>query len=250
MKTIKNTLLAAALLAGQIAFSQETATRQLSSFSKVQLSGTFDVVLEQGNANTAKIEVQGIDPSKIITEVEGDALNVYMEKGEYHHFKAKVYITYKTLQAINKSGTGDLVSKSPLSASEFNLNSSGSGNIHFESKIKTPALSLRNSGSGNIKINGIEADNAELAFSGSGNIELGAGYAKKESIQLSGSGNVDADDIKAETCTAALSGSGNINVNVSNSLEGRIAGSGNITYEGDAQVKKLGIIGSGKISKK
>jgi len=56
--------------------------------------------------------------------------------------------------------------------------------------------------------------------------------------------------LKSNECIASISGSGSIDISVSQSLEGRIAGSGNINYEGDAQVTKAGIIGSGRIHKK
>ncbi|MES1225485.1 MAG: DUF2807 domain-containing protein, partial [Bacteroidota bacterium] len=55
--------------------------------------------------------------------------------------------------------------------------------------------------------------------------------------------------VKSNECIASISGSGNIEVSVSKLLEGKIAGSGSISYQGDAQVKQAGIIGSGRIRK-
>ena len=68
-------------------------------------------------------------------------------------------------------------------------------------------------------------------------------------FDLDGSGNVSAYGVKSNECTASISGSGNIEVSVSQSLEGIIAGSGSINYQGDAQVKQMGISGSGRIRK-
>jgi hypothetical protein len=48
-----------------------------------------------------------------------------------------VEVTYKNLDAIDKSGSGNLSCESDLSsASDFDLNSSGSGNITIKRKIK------------------------------------------------------------------------------------------------------------------
>jgi hypothetical protein len=238
------------LLTTTIAFSQGTESRKLSTFSKLELTGSLEAFMEKGSEESVKIVTEGVSTEKIITDVKGNTLEVYMEKGNYHNIRVKVYITYKSLDAIDKSGSGNLTCNSDLSSSDFELNSSGSGNIIFLKKIKAQQVKLRKSGSGNIKLGALETDDADLEFSGSGDFHVSDGYAKKQSIHLSGSGNFIGNGLKSNECSAFISGSGSIDISVSQSLEGTIAGSGNITYEGDAQVTKAGIIGSGRIHKK
>ena len=66
---MKNLLLAVILFIPCIVFSQGTEMRNPSSFTKIEVSGAFDTFVEQGNEETVRIEAEGIDPKKILTEV-------------------------------------------------------------------------------------------------------------------------------------------------------------------------------------
>lgn len=250
MKTMKNLLVCASLLVAGIASAQETETRKLSSFSKIGVAGPFDVIIEKGGEESAKISVEGVPLNKVITEVKGGTLEISLERGDYSHkMKGKIYVTYKNIDAIEKSGSGNLTCNSDFSAANFDFGFSGSGNVETKS-IKAQKVRITKSGSGNIKVDAVETDNADLSLSGSGDLQISGGKAKNQSVHISGSGNVKAHGLKSNECSASVSGSGNIDVSVSQLLEGVISGSGNITYDGDAQVKKMGISGSGRISKR
>jgi hypothetical protein len=250
MVTIKNLLVCGSLLVSTIIFSQGTETRNLSSFSKLQVSGSLEAFLEKGNEESVKIVTEGVSTERVITDVKGNILKVELERGDYRNIKVKVYITYKSLDEIDKAGSGNLTCNSDLSSSDFKLNAGGSGNVFINKKIKAQQVTLRKTGSGKIKIGALETDDADLNSSGSGDFEVSDGNAKKQSIHLSGSGNFIGDGLKSEECIATISGSGNIDISVSQSLEGKISGSGNINYAGEAQVSKAGIVGSGRIHKR
>ncbi len=129
MNTVKNLLVCGSLLISSMAFSQGTETRKLSSFSKLEVSGSFDVNMETGNEESVKIIAEGVGLEKIITEVKGNTLDIYLERGEYRNIKVKIYLTCKSIDAIDKSGSGNLTCNSDLSADNFDLDFSGSGNV-------------------------------------------------------------------------------------------------------------------------
>jgi hypothetical protein len=247
-----NALLMILLLITVAATAQQTETRNTPGFDKLDIGGPFDAVLKQGNETSVKITAENIDVKKILTETKGNTLRIFLVKGIYHNIKIKLEITYKNLDAIERSGSGNLICESDISSpGDFHLNSSGSGNITVKGKIKATGQAIvGKSGSGNIKLAGLQAEGVHMNFSGSGNFDIDEGNAKTQTIRLSGSGNVSAYGLKTETCTAAVSGSGDIKVYVSNLLEAKIVGSGNINYRGDAQVKKVSVHGSGRIDKK
>jgi hypothetical protein len=249
MKMVKNLFAATLLLTAGIVAAQQTETRKLSSFNKAAISGPFDVFMEKGNEESVKLVVENVSPDKVITEVKGNTLEISLEKGNYRNVKGKIYVTYKSVEAIDKSGSGNLVCNSDLSAGTFTADLSGSGNVNCK-KIKAERIWIQKSGSGNIKVETMETTDADLSLSGSGDLEVHDGYTKKQSVHISGSGNVRAHGLKSNECAASVSGSGNIDVSISQTLEGIVSGSGNITYDGDAQVKKMGISGSGRISKR
>lgn len=251
MKIITIVLLLGSLLAAGTVLAQQTETRKVNDFTKLDIGGSFDAVLRQGNEASVKIITENIDTKKILTQTNGNTLKVSLEKGFYNHIKIKLEITYKNLDAIYKSGSGNLTCKSDLGgAGDFNLSLSGSGNMTLEGTVKGANISIGRSGSGNMNLARLQSDRSKMHFSGSGNFEVRDGATKTQTIHLSGSGNVSAYGLKTETCDAAVSGSGDIEVNVSNSIEAFISGSGNIEYRGNAQVTKLEVHGSGRISKK
>ena len=244
---MKNLLFFVILLVSNAVVAQETETRKVSSFSKLEAGGSFDVIIEKGNENVITIEASGVNPEKIITEVRGDVLKVYMEKGNYRNVQATVYITYENLEAISHSGSGNMICKSDLAAPEFTMSNSGSGNLKSQGNIKAEHLSFSLSGSGSSELASLETEDFALTLSGSGNFKATSGYATKISIQKSGSGNVNAFGVKSDLCTVSTSGSGNVSVYANKSIEGNISGSSNINYQGDAMVSKVKVSGSGKI---
>jgi hypothetical protein len=252
MKKGKNAFLMMLLLITAAASAQQTETRNTPAFDKLEVGGPFDAVLKQGNETSVKITAENIDVKKIITESKGNTLKISLVKGIYHNIKIKLEITYKNLDAINRSGSGNLTCESDLSSpGDFHLGASGSGNITVKGKIKAAGQAIvGKSGSGNIKLAGLQAEGVHMNFSGSGNFSVDEGSAKTQTVRLSGSGNVSAYGLKTETCTASVSGSGDIKVYASSVLEATISGSGNINYRGDAQVKKISVHGSGRIDKK
>ncbi len=250
LKPMKKYLLLIGLpLLVQAVYAQETETRRVDSFHELEAGGSFDVIIEQGEENVIRIEARNIDPAKIKTEVRGDVLRVYQEKGDYKNMRATVYITYENLDAISGSGSGNLICKSPLAASTFDVSNSGSGNLECEAGIKAEQLSLDMSGSGNVTLATIETEDFDLSMSGSGNFEADKGYATQLTIHKSGSGNIQATGVNSEQCAVSMSGSGNAELSVSQTIQGNLSGSSNVRYKGDATVSNVKISGSGGINR-
>jgi len=237
------------VLLATFANGQTTENRKLSSFDKVYISGALDAVLENGSEESVKIESANIETSKIVTELKGQSLYVYIDpKNEnYRNIRVKVFITCKNLVMIHKSGSGNLSGGASFKSADFDLDVSGSGNINLEGSILGKVVRVNKSGSGNIKLRNIEAEDISVIVSGSGNTEITKGITKKQTIRLSGSGNINMPNVDSEASTATISGSGDIDIRASKSLEGKISGSGNILYHGNAQVTNSSFSGSGRI---
>jgi hypothetical protein len=240
------------VLVASLANSQTTENRKLSAFEKVDISGSLDAVLVNGNDESVKIESSSMPIANIITEVKGNALYVYIDNKNknYHNSRVKVFITCKNLVSIHKSGSGNLSGGAFFKAADFDLDMSGSGNIILDGSIQGKDIRFNKSGSGNIKVGSIEADNVTIVVSGSGNTDIPKGTTKKQTIRLSGSGNIKMADLDSEESKASISGSGDIEIRASKTLDGKIAGSGNILYHGNAQVINSTVSGSGRIHKK
>lgn len=229
MKTLRFATLAILFSAFSIlAHAQNKETRQLAPFKELHAGGSWDVIMEQGDNEGVRLEGKNIDLNKVITEVKNNSLHIYLEKGNYRNFDLTVYITYKNLEEIHKSGSGNLKNKSDLSASDFKLHLSGSGNTELKS----------------INVGGLR-----VHLSGSGNLSLASGSAKKLDIHQSGSGNIESIGLQTEDCSIRKSGSGNVEISVSQSLEVVSSGSGNIKYKGNPSINKVKFSGSGELVK-
>jgi Putative auto-transporter adhesin, head GIN domain len=119
-----------------------------------------------------------------------------------------------------------------------------------EVTVTLPTLTnVELSGSGDVgTIGTFNFTDLSLFISGSGNFSF-AGTCKKMNAKVSGSGDIRAFDLPTEVVTARISGSGNMQLNVSQTLDATISGSGDIIYKGSPTTVTKSISGSGSVRK-
>jgi hypothetical protein len=218
----------------------QTETRTLEAFEAVNLVGSPDVTLVQGDTEKAEITAKDADV-KVITEVKKGILHVSLEDvrtkeasekkkrkyNSYNRNKVSLRITFKQLNAVEVTGSGD---------------------INIESPLKTNNLAVAVTGSGNIKTNNIEvANKLSITVTGAGNVSMGQGSANTMKANVAGSGNIQAKKITAKEANVNVAGSGNAVVCASESLNANVGGSGNIAYSGNPAKVSKNVSGSGNI---
>ena len=222
-------LLVTILFFSAATFAQKTEDRSVGSFNSVKISGGFNVIIQQGSSESVKISASGIDLQNIITEIEGGSLRIRTKNDNWNwkkDYDVDIVLTYKTLEAVTSSGSSLITTKNTIKSDNFDLTLSGSGK--FKGSIETQKL--------------------EMSISGSGDIEL-SGSAKEQNIVISGSGNMEAMELKSSFAKIQISGSGNANLAVSEELEARVSGSGDIRFSGNPQKQIFKSTGSGSIKK-
>lgn len=215
------TLVSATVLAS----GQGKEGRDVSSFTGVSLGIAGDLFLTQGSPQQVIIQAED-NLDKIETVVREGVLRIRTDNWSSRIKGVRIWITMPEVEALNVSG---------------------SGNILAETSINADELELRVSGSGKIKIPELKGEEMEAAISGSGDIIL-SGSADEIEISISGSGNVDAEGLKVNECGIKISGSGDCNIDVTGELDASISGSGSVTYYGDPQIDAR-VSGSGKVKK-
>jgi hypothetical protein len=231
------------------ACAQKTETRNIGPFDQLEVRGSFDVVIEQGEAESIRIETTSIDPKEILTEIEDNALKIYTKKDNYRNIRTTVYVTYKSLKSIDRSGSGNLTCNSDIENDNLVIESNGSGNFTSKKSFIAKELKFNVSGSGNVEIHKMETRELELALEGSGNLKVENGTVHLAEITLSGSGNIEAFGLKTKKSEIRINGSGNVDISIDDSLTGKIAGSGNINYRGKLEKFDVKIAGSGEVSR-
>uniref|UniRef100_UPI00260E07C1 GIN domain-containing protein n=1 Tax=Chitinophaga sp. TaxID=1869181 RepID=UPI00260E07C1 len=124
---------------------------------------------------------------------------------------------------------------------------SGSGEVTTPDTIRSTQFTADLNGSGNARLK-VDANELRLYLSGSGNIRA-EGKSRDYHASIEGSGNIHADAVKTVNANVKITGSGNQSISVSDRLDARITGSGNIRYSGNPPTVNVNISGSGKVIK-
>lgn len=204
-------------------------TREVGPFSALEVSGSMDVYVSQGNSTTVTLEGEDNILPEIELVTEGDKLEIRFKRNMNirTHRDVKVFLSAKTLEGVELSGSGDVeLSGIFNSSAPVHIGLSGSGDI--KGVFNAPEISM------------------DLA--GSGDIEL-KGETRDVHISLAGSGNCDAGALLAETADVNIAGSGNVDLHASRELKTNIIGSGNVYYKGAPSISSSKI-GSGTVKKK
>jgi hypothetical protein len=186
---------------GQLA----TESRQVSGFTKVELSGVGDLTISQTGTESLTISAEDNLLPRLTSEVSGDTL-VLGEEPNTSIVPTKP-ITYS------------------LTVKDLNgLAVSGSGNISVP-KLTATALSTKISGSGSITANGTVVDQ-DLEISGSGRYQAEQLTSNTVKAQISGSGT--ANVLATDTLDVKISGSGSLTYTGNPQVTQEISGSGKL----------------------
>lgn len=241
MKSLAQILLAAALVAGAgetyakplpaaKLYSIETQDRHLSGFSAVSVSGSFDVVITQGNTESVIVEADDDVIDKIVTEVKGGVLKIYTKSSSGITWswgkstKRLVKVSAKDLNAISLTGSGD---------------------VYFKEGFRTQNLTVKLSGSGDIT-GKVDVKSLESSVVGSGDVTL-TGRAESSSVSVSGSGDYRGKSLITNSTSVRVVGSGDASVNATEKIDASVSGSGDIHYTGGAKQVSTSKAGSGGI---
>lgn len=204
-------------------------TRSITDYNKVSLKGSLDVILVNGKEGNIKIEAESNLMKHIVTEVEGDDLKIYVEKGfnlePSRGSKFLVTVPFKDLFKVSLAGSGDIYSEDIIKANRFGTSISGSGNVQLS----------------------VEASEIKTSITGSGDMVL-KGATETLKCDVTGSGVLKAYDLKAQNVYALITGSGDIKTTAVHSIRARVTGSGDIDYQGNPEKEDKKVTGSGNIT--
>jgi hypothetical protein len=201
--------------------------RQVEGFEKVSMGVSGDLYLKQGSNFSLELEGDSDDLEEVITEVKNGSLVIKYENNRGWNLsrdRITIYLTMPEISSISLSGSGKIIGENTIESDDLYLGVSGSGRMKLE--VEADELNQKISGSGNIVVSG-EADRAELS--------------------ISGSGNLDALDMEVDHYVVKISGSGKCKINVGDSLEANISGSGSVYYKGEPDKIRSNVSGSGKV---
>ena len=203
-----------------------TKTHTTESYEQVSLVGFMDVYLEAGTEGTITVTTDANIQEYVIVEVKKGKLTLKIKNGISIRTKKGVHITvpFTDINNVSLTGSGDVITKSPINSTNFETEVTGSGDVILE----------------------VNATTIDAKVTGSGDMRL-TGKTTELEIKVTGSGDFSSKELTAQNVEAYVSGSGDINVMATKNIKARVHGSGDIVYYGNPANTDAKVMGSGDI---
>lgn len=197
--------------------------RKIDSFSALQVSGSGNIILTQGDKDTIVIETDENLQEYILAETKGSELKISQKKGGNNNHTLNIFITVKNINKIDLTGAVDIKSTTAIQLKDMEITASGASNMKLS----------------------MNAEKLSLQISGSGEISL-TGNTKTIHSDINGAGNLKAFALLADNASINISGAGHAEINAQNELIVKISGAGSVDYIGNPKIKQ-NISGTGLI---
>ncbi len=245
-----------------------TKEKSLKKFDQLKAEDYADVNLNSASDHKAKIKADSDIIDKVNLNVKGDQLviNIDDDSKLFNNDDVTVHVYAPKINRVQSKGSGNIKSPAKVTAKQMNWVVEGSGDADIwanestnltiqmngsgDVTVKGPAekVDLESDGSGDFTANNLASEIIEIYSKGSGDVTL-TGNTEKLDITTEGSGDVKAPGLHTKEAGLSTVGSGNIKVTVKETLRARTAGSGDIEYYGDPEIKTHDEDGSGDIEK-
>jgi hypothetical protein len=218
----------------------------VSDFHGIEVSGGFDVLLEQSDSESLILTAQENLFEYITVRVDQGILKVYTENNIMSTKPMKVKIYYKSIDDLDVSGGGDVTGETPVNVPVLNVEISGGGD--FSAIVNTGKLDCRMSGGGDAKING-SITNYNITMSGGGDIHSDT-KAELVSCILSGGGDLSfRSSGKITEAMIDINGGGDVEaVLTAEKMRCSVSGGGNATFSGEAGMFEIDVNGGGDVN--
>ncbi|HSU28454.1 MAG TPA: head GIN domain-containing protein [Chitinophagaceae bacterium] len=160
----------------------------VQSFEELEASGVFSIQLIQGGKEQVKIEAD--DNLMDLFEVKNDGSKLVIKMKKDSNFSSKkmmkVYVTFKSLKAMDLNMVGSLKSDDKLSFGNLKIKNGSVGSLDLHMTAQN--IDLNNSSVGSVKLEG-KAENAVIKNKGVGSIQAGDFIVQTMDIDNTGVGS-------------------------------------------------------------
>ena len=186
---------------GQVA----SETRSVSGFTGIDLSGTGEVIIEQGGSESLTVEADDNVLPVLTSEVEGSVLRLGRKPRTTVNTRNPIRyrVTLPVLTSLELSGSGSVTAEG-LQLDALRVDISGSGTVSLAGSADEQTVEM--SGSGRYDAAGLSSRSVEVDISGSG--EATVAVTEQLRVDISGSGTVTYSG--DPTVDQSISGSGRL----------------------------------------
>jgi hypothetical protein len=206
----------------------------MAAFDAVDVAGPFNVIFEQGESHSVRVEGTAEQLGKMTIYVKDSELVIDQRKNESGDvFKGlQVFVTSPMVDGLSIAGSGTITAPNALNVNDMRLEIAGSGEITL-AQLTSKDLYMEIAGSGDITLGTVQANEARSEIAGSGNIEVASLTCKKANNEIAGSGDITLNNLNVDHVKSEIAGSGNVILRGKvGSHDEEIAGSGKVNVSG------------------
>jgi hypothetical protein len=190
--------------------NQVTETRRVGDFSKLDISGSYKVVIKQDTAATLSITADDNLMQYIKTDVSGGKLYIHSSHSICSSGTFVLKITLRDLSLIKSSGAVDITSDGKITTKDIELDLAGASKITMD----------------------LNAANVSTRGKGLTDLNL-TGQASSHNVELTGSGQLNALDFVVSDYRIETHGASHCKINVLNQLDVNSSGASDVEYRGN-----------------
>ena len=172
---------------------QVSKVTQMEAFDEIDVAGPFNVILEQGQAATVRVDGTVDQLGNMTIYVKDGNLVIDMKEDMVDASKffdgLRVFVSSPMVKSIEVDGSGSLTAPKALAVNDMNLEVSGSGDITL-AQLTCKGLDIEVAGSGNVMTGLVQADAVKNSIAGSGDVRLNNLNVDHVSTSIAGSGDV------------------------------------------------------------
>jgi hypothetical protein len=205
-------------------------SRPVQGFTAVSIQYPAEVLIQQGNTESVKIEAENNLVAQLSTDVEMGTLVIRNKVTSWQQRVNPTKTVHITIVVKNLD----------------NIDLPSAGSVQIE-RLETKLLNVRLSGTGDLKIDQLSAESMDCSLSGVGSVTA-SGTINDLKLVISGVGSFDGAKLISKNADARVSGAGSATVHPSVKLTAQMSGTGSIKYYGSPEVSKQ-ISGLGSVEK-
>jgi len=193
----------------------QTRTKSIDDFNRLEISGNFDVYLEQTGKPGLRIEADENIMDIIEVYQSGNRLEIRTEVSIIRARKKDLYITFDELRKMEITGAVEMRSEERLEFRDIEITGGGAADVNLD----------------------MEARWLRIDISGAADFDL-TGEAEEAELTISGAGGFDLLDLKTEKMNINISGAAHARVYVTEELDVEISGAGAVRYKGHPDINR------------
>ena len=192
---------------------QVNSATQMQPFDHLDVAGPFNIILEQGQESTVRVDGTVDQLGKMTIYVKNGTLTIDTKEdiiNASNFFKGmQVVVTTPTISNIDIAGSGQVTAPNALKDDHINLSIAGSGNITL-AELTCQDMKIEIAGSGNVTTGVVQANEVNTEIAGSGDIDVASLTCKKLSNEIAGSGDITFNNLNVDQVYSEIAGSGDI----------------------------------------